>query len=113
MMTDKPKRTRKRARGVVKSDKMDKTVTVVVGRLVRDRRYGKYIRRKTTFAAHDPHNDAREGDLVEIESTRPLSKTKRWRVVRIVRRAAVPEPAVAALSAPQEVVAESEPEAQA
>ncbi len=80
---------RKRARGVVKSDKMDQTVTVVVDRLVRDRRYRKHVRRKSTFMAHNPHNDAREGDLVEIESTRPLSKRKRWRVVRVLRRAPV------------------------
>jgi small subunit ribosomal protein S17 len=72
---------------VVKSDKMDKTITVTVERLVKHPRYGKYVRRKSTFMAHNPHNTAREGDLVEIESTRPLSRRKRWRLVRVVRRA--------------------------
>jgi len=91
---------RKRARGIVKSDKMDKTVTVYIERLVKDRRYGKYVRRRSTFMAHNPHNDAREGDLVEIEETRPLSRRKRWRVVRVLRRApvlieSVPEPEMA------------------
>ena len=78
---------KKRARGVVTSDKMDKTAAVTVRRLVKHRRYGKYVRRKSTLKAHDPHNDARLGDLVEIEETRPLSKTKSWRVLRILRRA--------------------------
>ncbi|MHC5034044.1 MAG: 30S ribosomal protein S17 [Planctomycetota bacterium] len=86
-MTQEPAGQRKRARGVVKSDKMDQTVTVIVERLVRDRRYGKYVRRKNTFMVHNPHNVAREGDQVEIESTRPLSRRKRWRLVRVLRRA--------------------------
>lgn len=72
---------------MVKSHNMDKTITVTVERLVQDPRYRKYVRRKSTFMAHNPHNHAREGDLVEIESTRPLSKRKRWRLVRILRRA--------------------------
>ncbi|MFO8008959.1 MAG: 30S ribosomal protein S17 [Candidatus Brocadiia bacterium] len=78
---------RKRLQGVVKSDKMDKTVTVTVERLVQHPLYKKYIRRNSTLMAHDPHNDAHEGDLVEVESTRPLSRRKRWRLVRILRRA--------------------------
>jgi len=78
---------KRRARGVVTSDKMDKTVVVTVRRLARHRRYGKYVRRDSTLKAHNPHNDAKLGDLVEIEETRPLSKTKSWRVVRILRRA--------------------------
>lgn len=76
-----------RARGVVQSDKMEKTITVAVSRLVKHPRYGKYLRKESKFMAHDPHNDAREGDLVEIEPTRPLSKRKRWRLVRVLRRA--------------------------
>jgi small subunit ribosomal protein S17 len=72
---------------VVKSDKMDKAVTVTVERLVRDHRYGKYVRRKGSFMAHNPHDVAKAGDEVEIESTRPLSRRKRWRVVRVLRRA--------------------------
>jgi small subunit ribosomal protein S17 len=80
-------RARKRVRGVVKSDKMDRSVTVTVERLIKHRKYGKYVRRNSTFMAHDPENVAHTGDLVEIESTRPLSARKRWRIVRILRRA--------------------------
>ncbi len=79
-------RIRKRLQGVVKSDKMHKTVTVTVQRLVRHPFYGKYLRRRSTFMAHDPGNTARQGDMVEIESTRPLSRHKHWRVVRVLRR---------------------------
>ncbi len=79
---------RKRAQGIVKSGKMDKTITVEVERLQKHRRYGKYVRYSSKFMAHDPHNDAREGDLVEIEETRPLSKNKSWRLVSIKKRAA-------------------------
>jgi len=82
---------RRRAQGIVKSDKMDKTISVVVERLVRHPRYGKYVRRRSTFKAHDSHNEARAGDLVEIEESRPLSKTKCWRLLRIVRRAQAQE----------------------
>jgi small subunit ribosomal protein S17 len=78
---------KRRVRGVVKSGKMDKTVSVYVERLMKHPRYGKYVRRRSTYKAHDPHNEAKTGDIVEIEETRPLSKTKAWRLVRIVRRA--------------------------
>jgi len=88
MNEEQKKRKKKRFAGVVKSDRMDKTVTVSVERLAKDPRYGKYVRRKKTFMAHNPHNEARAGDVVEIESVRPLSRHKRWRVARIVRRAA-------------------------
>jgi small subunit ribosomal protein S17 len=87
----------RRIRGIVKSDKMEKTITVSVERNVKHPRYGKYVTRATTMMAHDAHNDAREGDLVEIEQTRPLSKNKCWRLVRILRRApggAIETPAV-------------------
>jgi small subunit ribosomal protein S17 len=80
-------RTRKRARGVVQSDKMDKSVTVAVTSLVKHPLYGKYMQRVSKHMAHDPQNSAHRGDLVEIEATRPLSRRKRWRVVRILRRA--------------------------
>jgi small subunit ribosomal protein S17 len=85
-MTGELTRISKRLQGVVKSDRMDKTVTVTVQRLVRHPLYGKYLRRRSTFMAHDPGNTARHGDLVEIESTRPLSRHKHWRVVRVLRR---------------------------
>jgi len=77
---------KKRIRGEVTSDKMDKTIVVSTERWVRHPRYGKYLRRHSSFMAHDAHEEAREGDTVEIEETRPLSKKKRWRLVRIVER---------------------------
>lgn len=77
----------KRVRGVVKSDKMDKTIVVTVPRRLKHTRYTKYILRNSTFKAHDPHNEAHAGDTVEIEECRPLAKTKTWRLVRILRRA--------------------------
>jgi len=71
--------------GRVVSDKMDKTITVREDRLVKHARYGKYIRRQTTYKAHDEANSARTGDTVEITYCRPMSKTKNWRLVRVVR----------------------------
>ena len=73
--------------GLVVSDKMDKTITVRDDRLVQHALYGKFMRRKTTYKAHDEANTARTGDIVEIALTRPLSKTKCWRLVKIVRAA--------------------------
>jgi small subunit ribosomal protein S17 len=73
--------------GLVESNKMDKTVTVRVSRLVKHKIYGKYIKRSTKFTAHDANNACGIGDKVKITATRPLSKTKRWRVVEIVERA--------------------------
>ena len=78
---------RKTAAGVVKSDKMDKTITVEAERRVMHPRFKKYIRAYTTYKAHDPNNEAHAGDHVRIIETRPLSKTKRWRLLEIVRRA--------------------------
>jgi len=78
---------RKTAVGIVKSDKMDKTVTVEAERRVLHARYKKYIRGFTRYKVHDPDNQARVGDEVLIMETRPLSKTKRWRLVEILRRA--------------------------
>ena len=78
--------------GVVVSDKMDKTVVVAVDRLVRHPLYKKVVRRTSKFYAHDEFNECRVGDVVEIMETRPLSKLKRWRVVRIIQRAKVPLP---------------------
>lgn len=77
---------RKTVIGRVISDKMDKTITVAEERLKPHPLYGKYVRRATKYKAHDEQNDAREGDVVEIAFGRPLSKTKNWRLVRIVRR---------------------------
>jgi len=73
--------------GRVVSNRMDKTITLLVERLVRHRLYGKYIKRSTKLHAHDEGNECREGDLVAVEQCRPLSKTKSWRVVKIIERA--------------------------
>ncbi|MFA0731792.1 MAG: hypothetical protein LKKZDAJK_001612 [Candidatus Fervidibacter sp.] len=98
-----PRGKRKVFIGRVVSDKMDKTVVVAVDRLVRHPLYKKVVRRTTKFYAHDEQNECRVGDIVEIMETRPLSKLKRWRVVRIVQRAKVPLPV-----AREEVVEETE-----
>lgn len=82
------KRIRKRMVGVVVSDKMDKTVVVVVNRLVRHPIYKKFIRRRARFKAHDENNSARIGDKVEIVASRPLSRSKRWRLAKIMERQA-------------------------
>ena len=78
---------RKLRQGRVVSDKMDKTVVVAIERMVEHPLYGKRMKRTTKFHAHDENNECREGDLVEIRETRPLSKLKHWRVARIVERA--------------------------
>ena len=73
--------------GRVVSDKADKTVTVMLERLVKHPLYGKYIKRSTKVHAHDEDNSCGQGDLVKISECRPLSKTKSWRVVEIMERA--------------------------
>lgn len=73
--------------GKVVSDKMDKTVTVAIERLVRHGVYGKYIRRTTKLKAHDENNECRSGDTVAISECRPISRGKSWRVVQVVERA--------------------------
>lgn len=75
--------------GRVVSDKMDKTVTVLVERKVKHPLIGKVVRRSKKFHAHDENNECREGDMVVIEESRPLSKTKTWRVSKIVEKAVV------------------------
>ena len=73
--------------GLVVSDKMDKTITVAIERQVKHPIYGKFVKQTTKLKAHDETNDANEGDTVRIQETRPLSKTKRWRLVEVVERA--------------------------
>ncbi len=73
--------------GTVVSNKADKTVTVLVERLVKHKMYHKIMRRRATFAAHDDRNDCQIGDKVLITESRPLSKSKRWRVSKIVEKA--------------------------
>ncbi len=79
--------TRRVAIGVVTRDKMSKTRRVEIPRLVKHPRYGKYIKRRTICYMHDEKNESRIGDTVEIMETRPLSKLKCWRLVRIVTKA--------------------------
>ncbi|ADL06919.1 30S ribosomal protein S17 [Thermosediminibacter oceani] len=84
-MEERPKR--KVRTGVVVSNKMDKTIVVAVETLVRHPLYGKTIKRTKKFKAHDENNQCQIGDVVKIMETRPLSKTKRWRLLEIVKRA--------------------------
>ena len=78
--------SRKVRQGVVFSDKMNKTITVVVENRKRHPMYNKIMTTTTKLKAHDENNEATKGDLVEIMETRPLSATKRWRLVRIVEK---------------------------
>ena len=80
---------RKVQEGVVVSDKMDKTVVVLVERLVQHPTYKKYVRQRKKYKAHDPDNRCRVGDQVSIVETRPLSKEKRWRVQTVLKPAVV------------------------
>jgi small subunit ribosomal protein S17 len=83
-----PAQTKRKTKvGRVVSDKMDKTIVVSVERLARHPLYKRVIRLTTKFKAHDELNDAHTGDTVEIEESRPLSATKRWKLVRVVQRA--------------------------
>lgn len=81
------RRKRKTQVGKVTSDKGDKSLTVVVQRLVRHPMYEKFLRQRTKLHVHDEKNEARTGDTVEVMATRPLSKLKRWRLVKIISRA--------------------------
>jgi len=78
---------RKRVIGLVVSDKMDKTRVVAVTEQYRHPLYGKYIKRTQKFHVHDEKNDSKAGDTVRIVETRPLSKTKRWRLMQVLTRA--------------------------
>jgi small subunit ribosomal protein S17 len=82
------KKTRRTAVGRVVSNKMDKTVSVAIERLIKHPVYGKYVRRTSKLLAHDAANDCREGDLVAIAECRPISKNKAWTVVDVIERAA-------------------------
>ena len=82
--------TQKEARtltGVVTSNSGNKSIRVTIDYKVKHPKYGKFMRRRTVLHAHDEKNEAQAGDLVEIQDTRPLSKTKRWRLVRVVEKA--------------------------
>jgi len=84
-MSERPKQ--ESLEGVVQSAKADKTITVMVPRLVQHPKYRKFIRRNSVFHVHDEKNEAKEGDRVQITGCRPLSKSKHWRLTRIVVRA--------------------------
>ncbi len=86
--TPTAERNARKARvGLVVSDKMEKTITVAIERQVKHPIYGKFVKKTMKLKAHDETNDAREGDTVRIQETRPLSKTKCWRLVEVVERA--------------------------
>jgi small subunit ribosomal protein S17 len=83
----RPRGRRKVRTGFVVSDAMDKTIVVRIATQIRHPLYGKIVRRSTKLTAHDEENTAHVGDLVRIAETRPLSKTKRWRLIEVVERA--------------------------
>ena len=78
---------RKERIGVVVSDKMDKSILIVVNRKVKHPKYGKFVKKTSKFMAHDEENTCKIGDTVKIMETRPLSKDKNWRLVEIIERA--------------------------
>ena len=77
---------RKTRVGIVSSNKMDKTITVKVERKIKHPLYGKFLKKTTSFHAHDEKNECSIGDIVKIMESRPLSKTKRWRLVEVVEK---------------------------
>lgn len=87
MAATKTRSSKRQLIGTVVSDKMDKTVVVQVQQFVKHRLYKKYVRRRASFAAHDEANACRTGDKVLITESRPLSRTKKWRVSRVIEKA--------------------------
>ncbi len=87
-MSEEKDKVRRTIVGRVVSDKMDKTVSVAIERLIKHPAYGKYIRRTTKVLAHDAANECKSGDRVAISECRPISKNKSWAVVNVVERAA-------------------------
>jgi len=86
-MTDAAQNTARTINGKVVSDKMDKSITVLVERRVKHPIYGKYVKRSTKLHAHDENNECQIGDVVTIQESRPISKTKSWKLVSIVEKA--------------------------
>ena len=86
MQKSSDRNMRKTRTGVVKSNKMNKTISVVIDKVSSHRVYNRLMRSKVTFKAHDEKNEAKIGDTVRIEETRPISKTKRWRLVEIIKK---------------------------
>ena len=89
--TQKRLKRQEQAIGVVTTAGGFKTCSVVIDYMMKHPLYGKYMRRKTKLAVHDPKNEALVGDTVEITPCRPISKSKRWRLIRIVKRATLPQ----------------------
>lgn len=85
-MEEKVRNLRKERIGIVTSNKMDKSITISVERKVKHPMYGKFIKKTSTFMAHDEKNDCNIGDTVKIMETRPLSKNKNWRLVEVIER---------------------------
>lgn len=81
------KKQAKTLTGRVMSNKMEKTISVLIQRTVKHPLYGKYIRKSTKLLAHDENNECKEGDVVVIESSRPISKNKSWRLQKVITRA--------------------------
>jgi small subunit ribosomal protein S17 len=86
-MTASTRNARRVIEGVVLSDKMAKTITVLIERTYRHPKYKKYVRKQKKYHAHDETGEAKQGDRVEIRACRPLSRLKRWTLVRVVERA--------------------------
>ncbi len=87
-MSDKKNKVQRTIVGRVVSDKMDKTVSVAIERLIKHPVYGKYVRRTSKVLAHDAANECKSGDRVAISECRPISKNKAWAVVNVIERAA-------------------------
>ena len=85
-MTTMERNSRRQLQGVVTSARSQSTITIAVEQMYKHAKYGKYIRRRRKYLVHDPESIARVGDTVEVASTRPISKRKRWRLVRVVER---------------------------
>lgn len=85
--TEQERGNRRKMVGIVTSDKMDKTVVVMVTRRVRDAKFGKFVTKRAKYKAHSADNGAHIGDKVVIIESRPLSKEKRWRVIELVEKA--------------------------
>ena len=100
-MSSQVRGIRRTAVGVVTRDKMSKTRRVEIPRLEKHPRYGKYIKRRTICYVHDDKNESHMGDTVEIMESRPMSKLKRWRLVRIVKKAPTQAAAPSELAQPQ------------
>jgi len=78
--------SKKQRIGVVSSDKMDKSITVLIERRIKHPMYGKFVKKSKKFMAHDETNEANIGDTVKIEESRPLSKRKKWKLVEVIER---------------------------